>query len=123
MLPIPQEVREIIVSARNRGESPEAIAVWTGVSRASVFNILSLYERTGSVEPKPFPGRQTALTREQMDSIRKAVEDEPDITLEELIERLSLPVKKSRLSTILIGMDFTFKKRRCIRKAKSGRTS
>ena len=33
-----------------------------------------------------------------------------DITIEELIEMLNLPIKKSRLSVVLIGMGISFKK-------------
>jgi hypothetical protein len=41
---------------------------------------------------------------------------QPDITLEELIETLNLPIKKSRLSVILIAMGLNVKKRHCFQK-------
>jgi transposase len=42
--------------------------------------------------------------------IKSAVKDQNDITLEELIEKLSLPIKKSRLSVVLIKEGLSLKK-------------
>lgn len=111
MRPISMDKREIIISANKRGEKPEAIALWVGVSTSSVYKILRLYKETGSLAPMPFRGRQSILTTEQLAKIRECVEKENDITLEELIEKLELPIKKSRLSKVLIKMGFSFKKR------------
>jgi len=111
MKPIAQELREMIISAKERGEKAATIALWTNTAISSVYNICRLHRETDSVASKPFPGRKSSLTKEQLDSIRSAVESRSDITLEELIEMLGLPIKKSRLSVILIGMGFSFKKR------------
>ncbi|MDR1002198.1 MAG: hypothetical protein LBL82_02870 [Oscillospiraceae bacterium] len=67
--------------------------------------------KENELEPKPFPGRQSILTSEQLEKIKKTVEENNDITLEELIEKLALPIQKSRLSDVLNEMGFSFKKR------------
>jgi transposase len=72
--------------------------------------------KENELAPKPFPGRQSSLTTEQLVEIKETVEAENDITLEELIEKLKLPIKKSRLSLVLIGMGFSFKNRLFIQK-------
>ena len=123
MKPISQEKRKIIVAAKERGEKAETIALWVGVAVSSVFNICRLNKKTNDITPKPFRGRQSILSTEQLEEIRKTVENENDITLEELIDKLGLPIKKSRLSVILIGMGFSFKKRRFIQKLSSGKMS
>lgn len=112
MKPISIDKREIIVAAKMRGEKPEIIALWVNVSVSSVYNVCRL-ARENKLESKPFPGRQSILTLEQLTKIKKTVETENDITLEELIEKLELPIKKSRLSLVLIRMGFSFKKRHC----------
>jgi transposase len=122
MRPISQEVRDIIIAAKERGEKVEDIALWTGVATSSVHNICRLHRETGSSAAKPYPGRRSVLTEDMLCLIRSAVESRSDITLEELIEEYHLPIKKSWLSLILIGMGFSFKKRLCIRRSSSGRT-
>lgn len=111
MKPISQDKREIIVAAKQRGEKVDAIALWVGVAPSSVYNILRLQRETASIEPKPYPGKTSVLTAEQLQQIRQAISEDNDITLEELIEKLDLPIKKSRLSVLLIGMGLSFKKR------------
>jgi transposase len=112
MRPITKENRMLIVAARERGESPAVIAVWFNIAVSSVYNILALHKKTNDVTPKAYPGRPSRLTGEDLERIRVAVKEKNDITLEELIEQLDLPIKKTRLSEILIGMDLSFKKRR-----------
>ena len=123
MKPISAEKREMIIHAKKRGETPEIIALWTGISVSSVYNILSLHKKTNSTEPKPYTGRPSSLTTEKLEEIRRTVESDKDITLEELIEKLDLPVKKSRLSVVLIGMRFSFKKRHLIQKVNNEKMS
>jgi transposase len=111
MRPIPKEKRKLIISAKKRGEKEEEIASWLEVSISSVSRIWKLYRETESIQPKKPPGKKSSLTEADIDEIRKKVKLQPDITLEELIETLNLPIKKSRLSVILIGMGLSFKKR------------
>jgi transposase len=111
MKPISQEKRELILSANERGEKAETISVWVGVAVSSVYNILRLRKEKGDITPKPYPGKASSLTEEHLIAIRKTVAEQNDITLEELIEKLDLPIKKSRLSVVLIDMGLSFKKR------------
>ncbi len=117
MRAISTEKRELILSARSRGEHPATIALWLGVAVSSVYNICSLQNKLGSIEPKPFTGRRTILSPEQLSAIQKTIELQNDITLDELITKLDLPIKKSRLSTLLIQMGLSFKKRLSMRKS------
>lgn len=116
MKPISIDKREMIIAAKERGEKAEVIALWVGIATSTVYKIIKQHNDTKTLEPKRFPGRQSILTKEQLDDIKDTVEKESDITLEELIEKLALPIKKSRLSVILISMGFSFKKRHCTQK-------
>ena len=115
MKPITKENRELIVAAKTRGEKPEVIAIWFDVAVSSVYNILALHRKTNDVTPKPYPGRPSRITTVDLERIRMAIKEKNDITLEELIDELKLPIKKSRLSEIVIRMDFPFKKRHSTR--------
>jgi len=70
--------------------------------------------------PTPYKGRLPRLSESTLDEIRLTINVFPDITLIELIENLSLPIKKSQLSKLLIKLGFSFKRRLFIRKSNSG---
>jgi transposase len=117
MKPIPKEKRELIISAKKRGEREEEIAQWLEISVRSISRIWKQYKETESIQPKKQPGRKPSLAESDIEQIRNAVKHQPDITLEELIDSLKLQIKKSRLSEILIKMGLSFKKRPCLQKS------
>ena len=123
MKPISTEKRELIIAANNRGEKPEIIAIWVDVCLKSVYNVINLYNENNSIKPKPYLGRPSSLSTDDLEKIRATVKKQNDITLEEIIEKLKLPIKKSRLSEILIEMNLSFKKRRSTRKINNARMS
>ena len=110
MKPISIEKRELVLLARERGETIESIATWLQISISSVKSVCLLYRRTGSIEPKAYKGRPSRLTEEMISNIHYKIETEADSTLEEIITSLNLPIKKSQLSKWLIKAGYTFKK-------------
>lgn len=112
--PISNEKRELLIEAKKRGETEKEIAKWLQISGSSVTAIWRLYRDTGNYLPAPYPGRQPVLSDEKWEEIKKYVSDNPDKTLEEIIEELALPIRKSRLSVLLIKEGYSFKKRQLI---------
>ena len=121
--PISIEVRQIIVNAKKRKETTKNIILWTGVSKATIENIWKQHRTMNTIEPKPFPGRPSRLKEEDLIAIKQLILNKKDITLEEIIEELDLPIKKSRLSVITIKMGFSFKKRLSTLRNNSARMS
>jgi transposase len=119
MKPISDEKRELIIQAKQRGEKEEEIAVWLKISKRSVGTIWKLFKDTGGFQSAKYTGRKSCLSKGKIEEIRSVVKENPDITLSELIERQSLPIKKSQLSKLLIGLGFSYKKRLFIRKNSS----
>jgi transposase len=111
MLPISNEKRTLLVAAKQRGEKEEDIAKWLEISKSTVGKIWKLYNDTGSFFPIPYPGRLPILTPEKWIEVLELVKKEPDKTLDEIIEKLSLPIHKSRLSVLLIEAGYSFKKK------------
>jgi transposase len=58
-----------------------------------------------------------------MEKIREAIKEQPDITLEELVEKFKLNISISALSRKLTKLDLTFKKRHYCVKSSSVLTS
>ena len=122
MQPISNEKRELLIEAKKRGEKQKDIAKWLKISEGSVTVIWRLYRKTGSFEPAPYPGKKPVMTAEKFEEVKAFVAENPDATLEEIIEALSLPIKKSRLSVVLIEAGLTFKKRLSTQKNSSEKT-
>lgn len=123
MTPISNEKRGLIIEAKNRGETEKSIAKWLKISSSSVTAIWRLYRKTGSYSALPYPGRKAILSSEKWEEIKVLVTNEPDKTLDEIIETLALPIHKSRLSVLLIEAGFSFKKRRPILQDKIAKMS
>jgi transposase len=119
--PISNEKRELLIAAKERGETEKSIAEWLKINERSVTAIWRLYRGTGSYLPKPYPGRQALLTVEKWEEIKVFVAKYPDRTLNEIIEELALPIHKSRLSVLLIKAGYSFKKRRLIPPGKTAK--
>ena len=112
--PITNEEREKIIKHKQNGETIENIAKWLFVSISSVYKILALHKKTGSVSPKPYTGNNRKITKEQDEIIEETIQETPDITLLELIDKIDLNVSESGLSKHLKKMGLTFKKRHSI---------
>lgn len=108
-----QEIRKQIVEAKYRGESSESIMLWTNVSKSTIDKVWSRYKKTGSSAAIPYVGRLSRITPELEMKIRGEIAVNSDITLEELIDKLGLPIQKSQLSKLLIAWGLSFKKRHC----------
>jgi transposase len=80
------------------------ISKMLGNTTRSVHNILKQYREIKSIKLKPFLVMASIFTEEHLKSIRAELESHPDSTLIELIEKLHLPIKKSRLSEVLIDL-------------------
>ena len=120
MTPISNEKRELLIGAKLRGETEKDIAKWLEISERSVTAIWRRYRETGSFEPMPYPGRLPLLTENKWEEVKAFVAKCPDATLDEIIEELSLPIQKSRLSVLLIEAGLSFKKRHFTPKNSNG---
>jgi transposase len=78
---------------------------------------LEAVTETNSIQPTKPSGRKSSLDEAKIEELRSVVKRQPDLTLEELIDVMELPIKKSRLAVILDGRGLSFKKRRYTQKS------
>jgi transposase len=123
MRPISPEKREQIIEAKLRNEKTETIILWTKVSKSTIDKVWKRYRDTGSGLATPYKGRRTSITPEMEALIRAEVDTNNDITLAELVEKLSLPIGISRLSQVLKSWGYSFKKRHSTRLGSSEKMS
>lgn len=106
---IPVEIRKLIIANKEEGMSNDEISRVFKVSISAIKDISRKYRERGTLEGN-YPGRQPKITEEQKREMFELVERQPDITIEEIIETLNLPIKKSRVSKILNDHKVFFKK-------------
>jgi transposase len=114
-------MRKRIIEAKLRGDTEDMIAYEKEVSKSTITKLWALYRETGSYEPRPNPnGRKPALLQQDLDMITNKIAEQPDITLQELIEELNLPVCVSALCrTINNKLGLRFKKNAPRRRTKA----
>ena len=90
MKPYSIDIRTKIIEARNNAnESIRQLAERFRVSYSFVNRLLRRYESTNSVEPLPHGGgKQPLIDAEQLNIVKRFVEEDNDATLQELSDRL-----------------------------------
>jgi putative transposase len=120
--PLSDDLRKRIIDAKLRGDTEDKIAVEKDVHKSSVTKIWALYKKTGSYKPRPNPnGRKPILSPQQLEQITEKITMQPDITLQELIDELELPVCISALCRIINNkLKLKFKKNTSSQRTKTG---
>ena len=103
------EIRELIIKNREAKVPVREISRILQVSESAIYDICRKYKERNHLNGE-YPGRKPTITEEQKAAIIRTVEEQPDITLAEIIEKLDLPIKKSRVSAILLKEKMFFKK-------------
>jgi transposase len=114
MRPVDEKTRANIIAAKQRNEKRKTIALWFGIDMSTIDRIWRRFKKTGSFSAIPYTGRRSNIDAATDDKIRETIKKYPDITLEELIEELSLPLTISVLFRKLERMNLSYKKRRSI---------
>lgn len=123
--PLSLDLRERIVAAYEGKEGTrEEVAKRFKVSVGMVKKLLAQKSRTGDLRPRyRFCGRKARLEPEHGKSMRQLVEREPDVTLEEIKQRLGLDCTIGAIHWVLSRLGLTYKKRRSMRPSRTGPTS
>lgn len=106
------EARNLILEAWDKLHNAKEIAECFSVNRSTVYRLVERKERTGSIETRTnMRGRKPALSQGEHQAIIKLVDDEPDITINEIIERLHLSVCDETVRRTLAKAGYTYKKK------------
>ena len=106
------EARELLVKGYEKSGDVEAIAQAYCVSERTVYRLAQQKRETGSVELKTSQrGRKPVLTEENKRDIQQCVEERPDITINEIREKLHLTASYSTVERAVKAMGYTLKKK------------
>lgn len=114
MATLSQDLRERIVASYDRGDGTrEQIAARYNVSLGMVKKLLQQRRRTGDIAPRHrFSGRKPKITAQHQAELKRLVERQPDLTLEELREAIGVECTLPAIHYALGRMGLSLKKRR-----------
>ena len=91
---------------------PRGLRWHTGVSVPSVYRLAEQKARTGSVDLLVSRrGCKRVLVQEGLENIARTVDEQPDITLTEIVEKLNMPVGIETVRRRLQAMGYRRKKK------------
>lgn len=106
------EARNLLVEAHEKTYDAREIALAHGLSVPTIYRLAEHKARTGSVELRVRERvRKRVLTQENLENIGKAADEQSDITLAEIVEKLELPVGIETVRRRLQAMGYRRKKK------------
>ena len=119
--PYPQELRDRVLGAYDRGMKTKQIAEVFAVCPAWARRVKQRRRETGETTSRPMGG--ATVVKIDLVKLRELVVRQPDATIKELHQRLGVACSESAVVMALKRLDLTFKKRRCMRRSRIDRTS
>ena len=118
------DLRERILVSYDAGNGTrQDIADRYRVSLGMVKKLLQQRKNTGDIQARHhFSGRKPIILEKHRQQMRRRLAKQPDLTLHELREALSLPCSLPAIHYALAGMNLTYKKRRSGPASRIGRT-
>ena len=119
------DLRERVVDAYDRKTgTQEEVAARFDVSVSWLKKLLRFRRAKGSIAPKPHGGGWTPkFSGERLEELKKAVEQDPGATLEELLERSKVKASIMAVQRALLRLDCRRKKSRSTPQNKNARMS
>lgn len=105
------DLRQRVLAAYDAGMRPVDVIRQFQVKAWWFYHLLRQRTERGSIEPKPRSGGPKPKLAGKEEALRKCVEQQPDITLEELRERLQLQVSLTTVHRALEQLHLSFKKK------------
>ena len=118
------DLRERILAAYDRDEGTRLqIAERFDVSLGMVKKLLQQRRNTGDIGPRHHhSGRKPKIARKHKRHLKRLVNKNPDMTLEELREAIGVDCSVPAVHYALVDLGLTYKKRLSIRRSKSVQT-
>jgi transposase len=122
--PLSIDLRERIIDAYDQGSiSQQAVAQRFCVSVEFVKKLIRQRRELGDIGPQYRNcGRKPKITEGHRQRMTELIEEQPDLTLEEIGQRLGLSCTIQAIHYVLKDMGITYKKRRCEPASKTAKT-
>ena len=106
------EARNLLVQAYEQTHDVQTVAKCFQVSTSTVYRLSGQMKKTGSVDLQTSQrGRKAALTEENLHEIDQLIIAQPDITIDEIIEKLGVTVSNETMRKAVIRLGYVYKKK------------
>ena len=106
------EERYLIIQALNRHIPVKEIAECFSVNTSTVYRLRKQMETTGSVETRTsLRGRKPVLSDDDIVHIDNLIQQQPDITINEIIDTLQLKVSDETVRQAVLKLGYVYKKK------------
>lgn len=106
------ETRKLLIEAWNKTHNAKEIAERFSVNTSTVYRLEKQMCETGSVKTRTSErGRKHALTPEDLQNIDRVVQQEPDLIIDEIIDKLGLHVCNETVRKAVIKLGYSYKKK------------
>ncbi len=109
------DLRHRIIEVVRSGSSARAAGRRFGVSASSAITLVSRWRETGSYAPGQVGGQKRRKLAEHKDWLHEVMTSEPDITLDELRDRLAargITISRESINDTLRALGYRYKKNR-----------
>ena len=87
------EARKLLIQALNKTHNAKEVAECFSVNTSTVYRLAKRMRETGSVETRTsLRGRKPSLSPEDIQNIDQLIQQQSDITIHEIVDRLQLRV-------------------------------
>ena len=106
------EARELAVEAYEKTHDAKRVSDDFNISERTVYKLVAQKRKTGTVELQLHTrGRKKKLTEEDLAAIRKLIEEQNDITIDEIRDTLHLTASYSTVERAIWAIGFRLKKK------------
>ena len=107
-----KEERELLIKTYEKTHDAKLTAEIFSVHRSRVYAIVKKYKETGSVEVRTSQrGRKRKLTAEDDEKIKNLIDENNDITIREINERLGFGVNDETVRQHVVKLGYRYKKK------------
>lgn len=106
------ETRKLALEAYEKSHNAKEVARNYSVNECTIYRLAEKMKRTGSVELQTSKrGRKPLLTEQNINDIDQLIRNCPDITIDEIIDKLSLSVCNECVRMAVIKLGYRYKKK------------
>ena len=106
------EERHLIIQALNHHIPVKEIAECFSVNTSTIYRLRKQMEKTGSVETRTsLRGRKHVLSDDDIIHIDSLIQQQPDITIQEIMDTLQLKVSDETVRKAVLKLGYVYKKK------------
>ena len=107
-----EDTKERIYKAYINTNNPREVAKYFSIAKSTLYRIVKQYKETGNFKIRTSQrGRKSLLTKTDIEAIKREIEKQPDVTMNEIKERLNLSVHPETIRKKVIELGFRRKKK------------